>query len=291
MQSFIIQNGRKVKDVYRQATYPLRILPDFIIPGVQKCGTTSLYNYLIEHPNIISARRKEINFFDEHYQKGTSWYRAQFPTAMQKYYVEHIRKQDFITGEASPQYLLYPHTAEKVARLVPQAKIIILLRDPVERAYSHYRHNRRMGHETLSFEEAIDLEEERTREGKKRAEADENFHDFRFQRASYLGRGIYIDQLPRWMSIFPREQFLIIHSEDLFAAPAEVFKQTLSFLDVPVFEPEALKKGYKQHNKAKDTDTTSKKIEPAVRKRLIEYFAPYNERLYTFLGVDFGWER
>jgi hypothetical protein len=289
-ESMIITTGRRVKDVYRLATYPIRLMPNFIIAGAQKGGTTSLYNYLTEHPSIISARRKEVKFFDEQYEKGISWYRSNFPTSIQKFYIEQVRRQSFVTGEASPEYLLYPHTPKKIAKLVPHAKLIILLRNPVERAYSQYRHNVRLGFETLSFEEAIEQEEERTCAAREKALRIADFHDLRYQRAAYKGRGMYAEQLERWMSIFPREQFLIIRSEDFFAEPAKIYKQTLAFLNVPVFEPETLKKEYKQHNKAGDAEKTAAKMAPTTRKRLMEYFAPYNQRLYTYLGVDFGWQ-
>lgn len=287
MKSFIMNTGIQVKSFYRNITSPVRILPDFLIIGVQKGGTTSLYNYLIEHPDIISARRKEVHFFDQHYRKGVAWYRGNFPTVFYKYYMERIRKQPFITGEGSPEYLFYPHVAKKVAGLLPNVKLIALLRNPVDRAYSQYRHNIGWGHEKLSFEEALALEEERTREGKEMAAADENYHNFSYQRAAYLGRGIYVDQLQRWMNLFPREQILLLRSEDFHKDPAEIYKKTLAFLNVPVFEPENLKRGYIQYNKSKDTPS---KMDPAIRKRLVEYFEPHNARLYEFLGINFGWD-
>jgi hypothetical protein len=274
---------------YRNATSSMRVLPDFLILGVQKGGTTSLYNYLIEHPNIIRARRKEAHFFDQHFEKGISWYRGNFPTFMSKYYIEKIRKQVFITGEGSPEYLFYPHIAKKVGNLLPKAKLIVLLRNPVDRAYSQYRHNIRWGHETLSFEDALALEEERTKEGKERAAKEENYHNFSYQRAAYIARGIYVDQVHRWLSIFPREQLLVLRSEDFFKEPGEMYKKTLSFLNVPVFEPKSLQAGYKQYNKSKDSDAP-RKMDSAIRKRLIAYFEPYNTRLYELLGMDLGWD-
>ncbi len=241
MKSLIIHTGIRVKSFYCNITSPVRVLPDFLIIGVQKGGTTSLYNYLSEHPDIISARRKEVHFFDQHFRMGVPWYRGNFPTVMYKYYIERIRS-----------------------------------------------HNISWGHEKLSFEEALALEEERIREGKEKAAADENYHNFSYQRAAYLARGIYVDQLQRWMSLFPREQILLLRSEDFHKDPAEIYKKTLAFLNVPVFEPENLRRGYKQYNMSKDTPS---KMDPAIRKRLVEYFEPHNARLYEFLGINFGWDR
>lgn len=288
MKQQFIDTARQAVGFYRNITSPLRIMPDFLILGVQKGGTTSLYDYLIEHPNIASARMKEVHFFDQNYQKGLSWYRSNFPTTMQKYYLERIRNHDLITGEGSPEYLFYPHAAEKAARLFPHIKMIALLRDPVERTYSQYRHNIRWGHEPrgITFEEVIALEEERTREGKKRAETDPYYHDFKYQRASYLARGHYAEHLERWLKLYPREQFLIIRSEDFFKDPRATYQETLAFLNVPHLEPASLQ--FTARNASKESDAPSK-MNPDTRKRLIDYFAPHNERLYTLLGRDFGW--
>ncbi|GAC1354888.1 MAG: sulfotransferase [Ktedonobacteraceae bacterium] len=292
MKQQFMNTARHAIGLYRNVTSPLRIMPDFIILGVQKGGTTSLYAYLTEHPNIISARMKEVHFFDQHYQKGSSWYRAHFPTTLQKYYAEHISKNDLITGEGSPEYMFYPHAAEKAARLLPNVKMIALLRNPVERAYSQYRHNIRWGHEpkTISFEEVIALEEERTKAGKALAVSNPNYHDFKYQRASYLARGLYAEQLERWMDIYPRNQFLIVRSEDFYKDPGAIYQETLAFLNIPTVEPKNLKQGYKPHNVSKESDAPSK-MDPAIRKRLMAYFAPHNDRLYKLLGRDFGWDK
>lgn len=286
----IIDSARQAERFYRNVTSPLRLMPDFLILGTQKGGTTSLYNYLIEHPNIAAARRKEVHFFDQYFKKGVPWYRSHFPTSIQKYCTQRIHRQAFITGEGSPEYLFYPHTAEKAAELLPKAKLIALLRNPVERAYSQYRHNLRWGHEKLSFEDAIALEEERTKEGRERALQDVNYHNFSFQRASYLARGIYVDQLERWMSLFPREQILLIRSEDFYTDPGAIYKKVLTFLDVDTIEPKSLRQGYKQYNKSRDS-VAPPKMNPEIRKRLVNYFEPHNDRLYKLLGYDFGWDR
>src|SRR5690242_9212671 len=109
---------------YREITSPIRLMPNFIIIGVQKGGTTSLYNYLIEHTNIVPASMKEVHFFDRNYQKGPSWYRAHFPSFMHKYYAETLCRRHFLTGEASPYYLFHPHAPRRIAQLLPQVKLI-----------------------------------------------------------------------------------------------------------------------------------------------------------------------
>ncbi|QBD81743.1 sulfotransferase [Ktedonosporobacter rubrisoli] len=289
MVSPFLNTARQTVSLYRNLTSSLRLMPDFLIIGTQKGGTTSLYSYLIEHPNIISARMKEVHFFDQHFRKGPAWYQGHFPTRVHKSYVERMRKEVFITGEGSPEYLFYPHPAQKVAALLPNVKLIALLRNPVDRAYSQYRHNIRWGHETFSFEDALNLEEERTREGRARVQIDPNYHSFSYQRAAYLARGIYAEQLERWLNLFPRERMLIIRSEDFYRDSSAIYKEVLAFLGVSVFEPRSLQLGYKAYNKSKDSDAPAK-MDPALRKRLVAYFEPHNQRLYKLLGRNFAWD-
>ncbi|MDQ2714036.1 MAG: sulfotransferase domain-containing protein [Chloroflexota bacterium] len=285
----LLDTARYIYNRYRLGTSAIRVLPDFIIIGAQKGGTTSLYNYLIEHPHIASARMKEVHYFDRNFTKGVSWYKAHFPTLFQKYYSQNIRRQKFITGEGSPEYLFFRHPPKLAAKILPHAKIIVMLRNPVDRAYSQYQHNVGWGFEKLSsFQEAIASEEERTREGRERSAVDEYYHDRDYQRAAYLARGMYAVQLERWLDLFPREQFLIIRSEDFYIDPEEVYKETLAFLQVPILIPRNLQKGYKTYNKSKEIKS---KMDGAMREYLVEYFKPHNAQLYTLLGRDFGWDR
>ena len=277
------------KDVlgwYQTATGPLRIMPDFFILGAQKGGTTSLYYYLIKHPCIASAWRKELFFFDSNFHKGLLWYRGQFPLSIRKYYAQLIQKQDLITGEACPNYLFYPHIPKRVVEYFPHAKLIVLLRNPVDRAYSHYRHQVARGREELSFEDAIACEEERIRGDAEKMLTDENYDSHNYATYSYLTRGIYADQLQRWFRWFPREQFLIHRSEDLYANPDTIYKQTLVFLNIPDLEPS---KQYAVFNKAMYTPPSA--MDATLRKRLVEYFEPHNLRLNALLDRDFGWNR
>ena len=189
------------KNLYRSATSSLRTLPDFLIIGAQKGGTTSLYLYLNEHPNIGGAVIKEVSFFDKNYHQGLAWYRAQFPTPLRKLYTRDVRKQNYIVGEASPGYLIYPHAPERIAKILPRVKLIALLRNPVERAYSQYRHNVERGYEQLSFADAIEAEEERTRAEKEKVLNDAQYNSTAFFRYSYLARGVYVDQLKHWLEL------------------------------------------------------------------------------------------
>ena len=160
--------------LYRGITAPLRLLPDFLIIGTQRGGTTSLYHYLQAHPCLQATTTKEVHFFDRKYHKGLMWYRGHFPTVWEKACAQQVQKQAFVTGEASPSYLFHPHVYKRVAQALPQVKLIVLLRNPVDRAYSQYYHSIELGHESRSFEEAIRDEQERTAQEREKILKDEH---------------------------------------------------------------------------------------------------------------------
>lgn len=264
----------------RRLTGRFRLMPDFIIIGGQRCGTTTLYGLLTEHPCILPALRKEVHFFARNFHRGTTWYRAFFPLRMHRYFATKIRRQQLITGEATAYYIFHPHAPKRIFQTLPGVKLIALLRNPVDRAYSHYHHEVRKGRENLRFEEALEKEEERIqREGRKML-VDESQDDRNFCYYSYLSRGIYVDQLKLWMSIFRKEQILVIRSEDLYTNSAGVVAQVQEFLNVPKWDL----REYKNYN-----DAQYLPMDPSTRKRLTKYFEPHNQRLYEFLGRDFAW--
>lgn len=272
-----------LKKAFRASTHNLRMMPDFMIIGTQKGGTTSLYRYLIQHPSIAPIWIKEPHFFDIYFYKGVPWYRSHFPTIVEQYYTRRIQKHDLITGEASPYYLFHPNAAKRVAKTLPQVKLIVLLRNPVNRAYSQYNHQRHQkGVEPLSFEDALECEEQRLNGEEAKILRDDKYSSFNHRHYSYLSRSKYIEQLPSWMDLFPKEQFLILKSEDLYSNTRETLKQTLDFLGLP---SNYLKQEYKPFN-----DGRYEKMASATRERLTEYFKPYNARLYDYLGRDFGWD-
>lgn len=257
---------------YRVWTSSQRAMPSFIVIGSQKGGTSSLYNYLIQHPYIQTAVKKEIHFFDVKFEKGCDWYRSCFP----------FIKQNFITGEASPSYIFHPHAPKRIAELYPSVKLIALLRNPVSRAYSHYNHNLRKKRENLSFELALEKEEERLSGKLEKMLEDEKYFNASYFNYAYLDRGIYVEQLKRWFSIFPKEQILILKSEDFFAEPAKDFSRVLNFLNLPQWKITE----YNRFNGLEYQD-----MNPATRKQLIDYFKPHNQRLYEFLGMSFDWDK
>lgn len=241
--------------------------PSFIIIGTQRGGTTSLYNYLVEHPDIKPAHKKETYFFDVNFKRGLEWYQSLFP--------------DGFTGEATPYYMFYPLAPQRIKKLLPDVKFIVLLRNPVERAYSHYKLEVGRKTEHLPFEEAIDAENGRLAGEETKLMLDENYSSYRHFCQSYLSKGIYVEQLKRWFDFFPKEQFAIIKSDMLLSNPSETYKKLLKFLGLPEWELKA----YIKHNQSNDMQ-----ILPDTRKGLVKYFESYNKELYRLLGEDFNWQ-
>ena len=249
-------------------------LPDFLIIGEKKCGTSFFYYLLTQHPSVEPAAKKELHFFDTLFDtENVEWYRQCFPPPSWK------DGRRTITGEATP-YMSHPLAPQRVAGVIPEARLIALLRNPVDRAYSDYQMVARKGREPRTFEEAVGAAEEALlpgEEGEARADLGDARH-------GYLSRGIYVDRLLRWSEFFSKEQMLVLKSEDFFDSPHETLKTALEFLGLPEWEPEASKLG-----KKRNAGSYEEGIDPTTRRRLEEYFEPHNQRLYDFLGVDFGW--
>jgi hypothetical protein len=265
---------RRLRADYRELTGPLRGLPSLLILGAQRSGSTSLFNYLVQHPDVLPPLGKEIHYFDLHYQRGLNWYRGRFPYA-------HRLGGGTLTLDASPYYLLHPLAPERAARLVPGAKLVALLRNPVERALSHYQHEVRGGRESLPFERAIEQEAERLSGEEERLRSDPTYYSFNHHRYSYVRRGRYLEQLRRWVEHFPRSQLLVLQSERLFADPVGATATVHEFLGV---RPHRL-----EHYKPFLHGAYDRAMPAGVRTRLVEYFEPHNRELYDWLGKEFDW--
>lgn len=249
--------------------------PDFIIVGAQKAGTGALREYLIQHPLIVFSKKKEVHFFDRRFKNGVQWYEHQFPVRPS---AEHL------LGEKTPYYIVHPSIPHRVFSLFPKVKIIMILRNPVSRAYSHYQFNVRNGVEPLSFEEAIEAEPERLQENKMGGTPFSSNHNFKYY--SYLTRGMYIDQIKRWLKYFPKKQILILTSEDLNQNPLKVVNEIYTFLGLPLvdqLDDIELKEEKKNNPYAP--------MNGEFRKTLIEFFRPYNRQLSVFLNRDFDWDK
>jgi hypothetical protein len=249
--------------VWRRATAARRALPDFIILGTQRGGTTSLYRCISGHPSMVPARHKELHYFDLNYSKGEAWYRARLPLA----------RPGRVTGEASPYLLFHPLAPGRAAHDLPAStRFVVLLRDPVQRAISHYWHERRLKAETEPFDVALALEEERLSGAVECVlRGERSFAHFHF---SYMARGRYAEQLERWFDHVGRDRILVVESESLFADP-EVTERVSEWLGLP--SPPGPLPTMNEARRDEDAD-------PDVVDRLERYFVPHNENLFDLLG-------
>lgn len=273
------RSARETRANLRRPTHQLRRLPDFLIIGSQRCGTTSLYNYLGAHPDVRTSLGKELQYFTLYFGRGERWYRSRFP-------VEH-RGRPFLTFEATPYYLYHPVAPARAAATVPGAKLIALVRNPVDRAFSHWQHSRRLGLEYLDFDGAICAEEQRTFGEADRlrrwAAADQPVRSYPHQAFSYVARGHYADQLEAWFDHFPHRQVLVIRSEDMYEQPAEVYHRVLEFLGLRPFTPAQ----FEIHTRSSRAGSP---MSDETRARLAAHFAEPNRKLEELLGWETSWD-
>ncbi|MDY7024385.1 MAG: sulfotransferase, partial [Cyanobacteriota bacterium] len=236
---------------------------DFIVIGTQKGGTTSLYYYLAKHPQIMPSLIKEIDFWSIKYQRGLEWYLAHFPP---------IIAQNILVGEATPSYLDHCDAAERLFQIFPQTKLIVVLRNPIDRAISHYYQWIDMNWEFRSIEEAMRFELEKF-----------NVPNFQYwnQPNSYIARGVYVEFLKQWLEIFPREQIFVIASEVFYANPTIALEQIFKFLGLsnyPLAE-------YQKYN-----TRSYPNVDSSIRHLLGNFFQAYNQQLEDLLKMKFNWE-
>lgn len=253
-----------------------RVSPSFYIIGTQKGGTSSLYQYIIQHPDILPASHKEMRFFDKFYDYGIDWYR---------YHFERYEREK-VTGEASPEYLYNIQTPIRIKKHFPNSKLIVLLRNPVDRAYSNYNMIRSWGKEKLSFSEAIDKEEERVRDDKQKLESGVSLRYLdNLMNYSYVDRGFYSKQIRLWFKYFPKEQFLFLKSEDFFSNPKKITLQVVGFLGLDNRDSVFKHVPFKVHNGGTYEDT----ISHSVREKLTEIYASEESDLKKLTGLEFNW--
>ena len=275
----------------RRPTAGLRLLPDFLVIGAQRCGTSSLFKYLVQHPRVGRPLRKEVEYFTVRFDRGPAWYRAHFPLRARRA-VARLAGRDLRTFEATPDYLFFPGAAARAAELLPEARLVALVRDPVERAWSHYRHVVRLGREPLGFDEAIEAEPERLAGEVERALADPAYPARSLRLHSYAARGRYAEHLAPWIERYGRQRLLVVRAEDLFADPEATYREILRFLGLPAAMPREFRNfSYPAPTAgggAARAAAGSRAPEPTAA-RLRAHFAPHNRRLEDLLGRELGW--
>lgn len=281
--SSIYPYARSLYRLYCNIAGPFHVLPNFIIFGVSRSGTTSLYQYLAQHPNIEPCVVKEPRYFDMYFDRGLNWYRMNFPLQTQKFISNKLHHKKFITGEASGAYLQNPHAAKRIYNLNPNMKLILLLRNPVDRAFSHYKRKVKNGSEKLSFEEIIDQEQSRIDGEMEKMENNENYYSSIYHSLAYLTTGLYVKRLKNWLKYFSLKQILILENGDLLKNPEKVYNQAIEFLELPKWKLSNYRKFSKQDLKLD--------MDPKTREQLLDYCKPFNEELFSLIGKRFDWDK
>ncbi|MFH5824411.1 sulfotransferase [Georgenia sp. AZ-5] len=271
---------------YAMLTASSRPVPDFLVIGTKRGGTTSMFNYLLMHPGIRGLFPqvrgvKSTDYFFRNYGRGERWYRSHFPSESYRALLRRRTGYRVLSGEASPYYVWDPRIAQRVRELAPEVRAILLLRDPVERAWSHYQERVGNGLEPLAFPEALAREEERTAGELERMLADPGYYSPAFDYYSYRQRGVYVPQLRNWYAQFPAEQVLVLRAEDLYADVQRTFDRVTAFLSLPSFTLPTTRTF---------NASTRAPMPVEVRRELAEFFAPHNAELESLVGFPLGWD-
>jgi Sulfotransferase domain len=270
---------------YGRLTAAARMTPSFLICGGQRCGTTSLYRALAAHPVVLKAvLHKGVHYFDTSYHRGLGWYRGHFPMRGTAARIEARLGVPAQTFESSPYYMYHPLAAERFARDLPGVKVVVLVRDPVERAHSQHAHELARGFETeTDFGRALALEESRVDGEAERMRAEPGYRSFSHQHHAYRGRGEYVTYLERLALHVGRERIHVVDSAAFFAEPEREYDAVLTFLGLP-------RLGYppfERHNARPRANA----LDPRIRAELRQHYLRYNVRLAAWLGRTPSWCR
>jgi hypothetical protein len=287
-QAFELQGLRQLKagakwcrDQAAMASWRQRVLPDLVLVGVQRSGTTALTEALYRLPTVERPRRgKGSHYFSYNYHRGWQWFQSQFPTRVWAAAVERRHGRSLFCFDACPYYLFHPFAVERMAQALPDVKVLVMLRDPVRRAESHYHHSVSHGHEDLSFEEALEAEAGRLAGEDDRMQADWSYWSHSHEHHSYTTKGMYADQLERLFLHYPRDQVMVIQSEAFYRDPDPVLDTVTRWLGLPTVRLE--------QDDDRNSHSYEKMAEP-MRKRLVKVYRRPNERLYTLLGERYDW--
>lgn len=263
----------------RRPTAKCRSWPDFLVVGTMRGGTSSLFKYLCQHPDLRRPLRKETEYLGLDFDHDLDWYRTHFP-------IETPGRR-WKTFEATPYYLFHPHSAARAAAILPEIRVIGLLRDPVERAYSHYEHMVRSGHESLAFADALDVESARLEaalapgalEGGRTAGA------LAHHRHSYVARGWYLPQILRWEQTIGPSRCLWLFAEDLYREPLSVLSQIADHVSISRWTPKEFRNfSYEGGQRNRSA------VPPIERRSLLGAYVPGYGPLAAHLGRELPWD-
>lgn len=276
---------KKLYSIYSNITGPFHMLPEFVVIGPGHCGTTSMFElYLRSNPNILPSKNKEIFYFDINYKKSLNWYKQFFPTIFTKFF-RSLRSKKTITGEATPNYFFHPFAAEKMKKVIPNVKIILMLRNPVNRTISNYRFHYLYGKQKLTFEKALERERELYEGEYEKFLKSKDLEKDVDTTLSYLARSRYAEALERFLLYFDKKQILFLNSDEYFKNSIKEYNKILSFLGLPYHEPKIIgKRGISPPGLYKDSEISQTTIDS-----LKKYFEPWNEKLFNMIGERFDW--
>jgi hypothetical protein len=276
------QAGRKVAIAGGRATAPLRTPPTFIMVGAQRAGTTSLFRALMSHPNVMRpVMHKGVNYFDIASYESWNWYLSHFPLQVNAKRKAANGQKQAAVFEASGYYMFHPHAPRRIAKALPNVKIVAMVRDPVERAYSAYKHEFARGFETEGCEKALELEEARIKPELARMLADPLYQSDTYRHQAYRRRGHYAEQLQVFADLLGPEQVHVMESEQFFSDPEKAYSNLLDFLGLPVVMPPS----FDQFNARPGSP-----LSPELDKELRDHFAPHDAALATYLGRPPMWQ-
>ena len=284
-------NAGKHRQLYRIIYYQLiqrhvfaitgfiRVIPDFLVIGAKRCGTTSLYQHLPEHPCISKSPYDNMGFFNDNFHLGVNWYKSFFPTTFTRNKIKS-KFGDFLAFDVTTKYMEEESTANNVYQTKPNMKIIIILRNPVDRAYSQYHLSVRQAAERRSFEDVV--EENMNRLNKESHEHHEIKPRFSAKEDNYLKKGLYALQLRYWLKIFPRENILVVSTEEFESNQQIIYNKIFEFLNISKFEVKNTKKMEKGNYLPMKSET---------RNLLLDYFRPHNHELFELINMEFNWDK
>lgn len=260
------------------ATAGVRLLPSIVIVGAQRAGTTTLFRLFSDHPSVLRATlSKGVGYFDLHHDRGPRWYRAHFP-------VRRLRPSSqgvpYTTFESSGYYSFHPLAIQRLAAELPDAHVVFMVRNPVDRAYSAHRHELARGFEDEDFARALELEPERLEGEVDRILADPGYESLHHRHHAYLGRSRYSEQVARMHDALGRERVHVVDADAFFARPHEVFADLQTAVGLPVWQPGAVEQW---NARARDP------LDPVLRAELMDHFAPFDAELSRLTGLAPSW--
>ena len=265
---------------FLRLTGSIRTLPDFIVIGGTRSGGMTLTKYIQEHPSVYVSRN--VHFFEFIASNNVNWYKRHFPSYIYKKKFLRKNKQKLVVGESTGTYLFHPDIPKRIKNILPNVKLIVMLRNPVVSSYSKYNHYKNEGLELNSFEDAIKMEIKRIDILKQNNELKSNNPDFNNNvNFHYLRHGHYAEKLKNWLKVFPRNQIHMVVNDEFNADLDKTVEETFSFLGLP---------NHKTKNRIKHSVGKYPKLQESTKEFLIDYFKPHNEELYEILGRKLPWE-